>query len=821
MWTSAKYGSSFEETKIYSEVINSNNYPNGKCFSLKHIIDNPDASLTIYYKYMEENNLKVINTIKGSTLLSPYSWKRELISLDNITSQFELYIVMAQSNVGVIAIDDLFLYEKTCDSILAEENAQNSNFKCNNGTFISSDMVCNFIRDCPEGEDEKICADCDFEISTCQYSNSNDSILIWERVQAKEAKNGPTVDNTLKTPDGHYLYVKANSQFNFVSASLELKLELKPCSSSCILEFYYHMFGESDDLIVHLDENEKDYTILLELKGDFGDKWNYARIPIGRISAPFRIGFDADRYFNQNDYDLAIDDIRLIDCEFPHSRPTCPSNYFTCNRKACVAVSRVCDLIDDCGDNSDESKCDQFTSCDFEESMCDWKLDTNSNSTLKWELHKGSSRFNTGPSRDHTTGLSTGQYVYIKRTFGVTGDKARLLSPVFTVNNSCHLRLFYHMNEEDMSEFNVKLRTQVNGPESLLFSNKRAVGNFWDRVDLSITNTEPFQIIIEGVLGTDFRVNIALDDTSFTPGCVLFQNQLPSSTSAPTTTKPPVCGYDGFQCKAKGNCIPLNKTCNFEKDCSDGSDEENCGTCNFEVSSCGWADDSNDEFNFARKQAPSPNVNGPQIDHTYGSRMKGYFMYTALNTSFGNFPYSALLSGPSLQETGEYCQMSFWLFMKGDGSYIEIFVSNSTKNSILNRLDYIYGSQGSEWKNKVVTIGKLSAGYHIVIKAYPDYNDEFDYYDIAFDDIVFADCAPNSIQINQSLDCDFELDLCGYKTTNFVNVQWTRIANKSESFRPTGPSFDHTTGVGYYALFQPLTFNPPPYKTGMSIFDHF
>lgn len=230
------------------------------------------------------------------------------------------------------------------------------------------------------------------------------------------------------------------------NAVLRLNRWLKPCSAICELEFYYHMFGVSDELVVSLVE-ESSKALLVGLSGDFGDKWNIARVPIGKVSKPFQLEFRGVRYFDAGDFDLAIDEIRLRNCEYPTSRPTCPAAYFSCARKACVPVSQVCDLIDDCGDNSDEANCVDYTQCDFENGFCDWSHDSSSSAQFKWQLNRGETGlYSTGPTRDHTTGTPSGQYAFIRATSQSAGEKARLVSPVIKVN-SIFLVFFNNYNK--------------------------------------------------------------------------------------------------------------------------------------------------------------------------------------------------------------------------------------------------------------------------------------------------------------------------------------------------------------------------------------
>ena len=224
----------------------------------------------------------------------------------------------------------------------------------------------------------------------------------WSRVQAGSiVHNGPGADNTLGTPYGYYIYINGNNKtvdfYDF--ATIQLKQSLKPCSPTCELEFYYHMLGYSDDLDVYMLTDNSKYTLISELAGDFGDKWNRMIVPLGRVSKTFKIEFEGVRY-EDGDFDLAIDDVKLKNCEFPGPRPGgCPpTGYYTCGRSSCVEMNKVCDLTDDCGDNTDELYCSEYTQCDFENGLCNWSNDPDGD--VDWMLQKGQTpTFATGPKR--------------------------------------------------------------------------------------------------------------------------------------------------------------------------------------------------------------------------------------------------------------------------------------------------------------------------------------------------------------------------------------------------------------------------------------
>lgn len=128
-------------------------------------------------------------------------------------------------------------------------------------------------------------------------------------------------------------------------------------------------------------------TLMWEKSGDQGNKWIQAVVPIGHIDHPFQIAFTGSRRYSVLG-DIAIDDIKYENCAYPRKLSSLVYYYtlqylieqdqyykieifctaiqsscgslFRCNRGSCVNYDRVCDLTDDCGDNSDEQQCSKY-----------------------------------------------------------------------------------------------------------------------------------------------------------------------------------------------------------------------------------------------------------------------------------------------------------------------------------------------------------------------------------------------------------------------------------------------------------------------------
>jgi len=179
------------------------------------------------------------------------------------------------------------------------------------------------------------------------------------------------------------------------------------------------------------------------------------------------------------------------------------------------------------------------------------------------------------------------------------------------------------------------------------------VGDFWERSVLDLSGeSQPYQLVIEGVVGKSFLGDIGIDDTSFTDGCVLDKTgQIFTQATTTVTTQAPCGEPSQFQCLNK-KCIGEDKVCNFVDECGDGSDEAECGTCDFESGMCGFYEKSEDMFRWNRTKAPSGISTGPKVDHTTNS-ISGHYLVTYEDLDLGGWLNHALLFGPRLQATGK------------------------------------------------------------------------------------------------------------------------------------------------------------------------
>ena len=263
--------------------------------------------------------------------LSPFiqtdpSWVMQRVTISNMTKNYRIIIERVIQTVGYsdVAIDDLSVQAGSCDALPTISPNQCA-FTCpGSSTCVPRNKVCDFVADCPNGEEEAACGyNCNFENGTCRWVSNNGGAFQWTRFRGAtpDSNTGPSRDHTTNSANGYYMYTDASNGTRNSQAYLTSPL-LRSSSAACQLSFWYHMKGLAvGTLSVYKQEGYRK-TFLWNTKRDHGDRWYQAIVPIGRMTAPFQMSITSVRSFSVLG-DIAVDDIQFLHCAPPDPGTSC------------------------------------------------------------------------------------------------------------------------------------------------------------------------------------------------------------------------------------------------------------------------------------------------------------------------------------------------------------------------------------------------------------------------------------------------------------------------------------------------------------------
>ncbi|XP_057712928.1 MAM and LDL-receptor class A domain-containing protein 1 isoform X2 [Corythoichthys intestinalis] len=479
---------------------------------------------------------------------------------------------------------------------------------------------------------------------------------------------------------------------------------------------------------------------------------------------------------------------------------------------------------------ADPSSCP--INCDFEKNLCTWQQLIQD--TFDWTRYSGATpSVGSGPDNDHTTGA--GFYLYIEGDHVTRGDPARLLSTECHHSGPVCLRFWYHMyGSATAMALNIYL---LQGNKATkIWSIKNNHGQEWHLAKVDVNVSRPFQIIVEGIRGSNALSDVAIDDIS-----IDFSS---CSSILEHRTKPPLIA----------EVAPSNPVCSLN--------------CSFDRNICSWKQMITDAFDWTWQSGSTPTLmTGPSFDHTG----EGHYLYIEANTaSHGD---TARLISSECSTIGPHC-LQFWYHMYGsaDTMGLHLYLVQDKKANVIwwKRND-----QGNMWQLAQVDV-TVTTAFQVIIEGRRGSNKESD---VAIDDITFyhGQCSelsgamttrlpkpdgnitasPNvtlpltavtelpavnvtdqfpvtawppvtnitvppvpeattNLIMNDNVtgashnkpphsvcqfNCDFEKDLCHWNQMLTDVFDWTRNRGSTPSFR-TGPSSDHTTEDGHYLYIE-------------------
>ncbi|KAH3887722.1 hypothetical protein DPMN_011741 [Dreissena polymorpha] len=839
------------------------------------------GSLNVYQNSLDTGTVLKSN-INGT---QGQKWTMLSVSLDS-TVPYTIIIegVIGQGYHGDIAIDDISLTPGcgaptspapmlTYPTLSPLPNSTPvpcpvGQYTCASGQCINASLACNARNDCADMSDETRCAQpCSFETDSCGWMESMTDGFDWIRSSAAQAAisgksaMAPPVDNTRVNQNGYFMYVMDSTNGNTQTRVAQLvSPTLYSANQYCKMQFSYYLNGQDiGQLRLSIQESGSPPAVLWRIVGSVGAGWKTVTVELGKHVGSYIIMFTklAGNYNGQT----AIDDIQFLDCVPAVPQASCPSGMLVCTNKACVGMDTLCDMTNDCGDNSDEDNCGNYRQMNFEAGLGDLSQGVDGqDDDFDWITVNAPRNITMfpGPPFDHTYETNLGKYMYIDSTQHIYNSRAWLVAGTFpaTQTNDCQIRLYLFMYGANANTFSIYYRLYNSGPPTKsVYSVQGEQGPYWQRISIPLIISQPFQIIIEALAGNAGLGGFAIDDVSFTKECgTPTPTQLPTPpttiSTQPTTAQQSVgnCTTSQFSC---GNtCLDLSRQCDFKPDCPDQSDELHCvkSRCTFDNGdTCGWTINSG--------QAPRPeqsfawqinqaalfgnNQYSPKTDHSQSMNTGWYAFATS---SRGSFKDTTELYTSTIGATGPQCSLKFFYYMNGPG--VDSLIVYATVNGIKTQLFMVTGSSAPIWQAALIFVGPKN-GLVLTIQARRGMNYQGG---IAVDDLQFVDCQPPFVQlscrpdqftctnkycIDPQLQCNFADD-CGdgsdelatYCDSNYQgrcdfsfgicflwrndvddDFDWT-LAKGSTPTLGTGPSVDHTTRTqqGGYLLLD----NGPP-----------
>ncbi|XP_078331594.1 MAM and LDL-receptor class A domain-containing protein 2-like isoform X2 [Crassostrea virginica] len=638
-------------------------------------------------------------------------WRKEKIIIESInySTDNKIQIVGTRGNgfKGDIAIDDVRVTDGQCvvncsdnpcgpRSVCIPDASEGYKCECLTGLTgrdcdtVSGPVNCTF-------EDEEFCFlfnsyadDFDWTINTGQ--------TIIPRTGPSSASEG-----------SRYAYIDASGQKDGSVAVLTNYYPFDAGNFFHCLVFDYYMYGYSTGSLQVLTKSSYGKTTLLfsrsgQQSSSLTD-WKTAAIDI------FFTTLDSI-VFQANRGDIAIDNIRYIP-------GVCGCNAMSClHGGSCVGTG--IDVKCTCPPLFTGARCEAKLVCTFDGNIRPCFLINAFNDDMEWTFISGNtSSKNTGPSH-----LLDGAYAYIEATSMAKGSKAILSNVDLTLRTpgpSC-LSFYYNMYGKAMGTLNVWAGDRFAIQEKV-WSLSGDQGDVWNHVTVDIPSSNDLVIQFEGIIGRNFKSDMAIDTVGlFDTPCSALNTQPPTTTSAAqaSTTRAPTTQASTTHAPTVRASTTLTSTTQFpttraptSRAPTDWSKRIQTSTANPVTSptagptvfSCTYEPDnicflrsdiSNSKSYWKREMGPTPSPGtGPD------GPFEGMF-YEYMDAFVIPKGEKAILESPPIPiPTGSVC-LTFAYHMYGiDMGVLEVAFGNVT---------YFYeaGDKGNQWRKARITLREFT-----------------------------------------------------------------------------------------------------------------
>ena len=314
-----------------------------------------------------------------------------------------------------------------------------------------------------------------------------------------------------------------------------------------------------------------------------------------------------------------------------------------------------------------------------------------------------------GDVNDNTLGTIYGTYLALDMTLKTqANNRAVLVSPDLDNTAQYSFRYNYRRFGTGQGFVTISRRSFANATTPIVLI-KLENTDFLDewkmgQIQLNqLTNqtTNTYRLLIEGTSVSGIG-RLLFDDFQLLNG--------------PCPALPSNCSFRCDTTAGASQCIATSQICDFNNDCLDGTDENNCGyNCNFDQSQCNYTDPSAGAYKWRRQRAGaviSGGNSGPAFDHTTASP-SGYYMIVLTNN--GSIDERAHLLSPVLQQSSSTCELSFYYHMSGlNVGRLEVLLIEGIERSRLWSID---GTQGDRWHRALVRVGRYYRPFQIAFEA--------------------------------------------------------------------------------------------------------